>query len=81
MLELNEITSHIMLSQMSASSSFAEGLGQPQLSRNADSSAAVQIDECLTKLEKTFPPLMSFDPVQDDSDNGSKRRQILLRLR
>jgi hypothetical protein len=75
MLELDEITSHILLLQVFASSSFAGTLGLSQLSRNADPSAAVQLDERLTKLD------MSFDSVQDDTDNSSTRRRIIFHLR
>ena len=80
-LELNEIISHITLSQLPASSSFAESLGLPPLYRNADSSAAVQMDECLNKLEKSLASPLSFNLVQDDAENDLNRQRILLYLR
>lgn len=81
MLELNEITSHVMLSQVPANSNCAESLGLPPLFQNADSSIAVQIDDCLNRLEKSLAPSLSFNFVQDEAENGPNRQLILLRLR
>ena len=81
MLELNEITSYIMLSRVSVSSNLAESSGLPHLARNFDLSTAVSIDECLTKLEKRLPPAVSFNFVQDDAANDSNNLRILFRLR
>ena len=81
MLELSEITSHIMLSQTAASGSFPGSLGLPPLYESADLSATVQVDECLNKFQKSLAPSFSFDFVQDNAENSLNRQQILLRLR
>ena len=81
MLELNEITGHVMLSQVPARSSFAESLGLPPLYQNADSSAAVQIDECLNTWEKSLAPSSPLGSPQDDAENSLNRQRTLLRLR
>lgn len=65
MLELDGITTHVLISQVFACSSFAETLDIPQLFRNADPGAVVRLEGLLTRLG------ISLDSVQDSTDNSS----------
>ncbi|KAK3938461.1 hypothetical protein QBC46DRAFT_292403 [Diplogelasinospora grovesii] len=87
-LELQEITSHVMLSQMPVSSRFAESIGLPRLCQGSDLNTAVQFDASLNRWEKNLPPsLRSANanandyPVEDGADSGLVSQRTLLHLR
>lgn len=82
-LELQEITSHIMLSQVQASSRFAESLGLPPSRQSSDLSAAVAMDNCLKKWARGLPPALRSDSAADpdDIEPGTIGQRVLLHLR
>ncbi|KAB8222728.1 hypothetical protein BDV33DRAFT_201157 [Aspergillus novoparasiticus] len=75
MQELTKITGYIGLSQVPTSNSPAEGLGLAMLTQ-AEPYTAIQIDESLTRLENSLPPIPFNPPSIEPTD-----RQLLLRLR
>lgn len=70
MLELDEITNHIILSQV-----------LPRLYQNIDLNAILRIDNCLNKWEDSLPPSLQFHFVNDGNENGLDLQQVNLRLR
>lgn len=79
MIELYEITHHIMSSQESRRSNFAEKLGLPYLYRNNDyAGTAIKLDDCLSKWDQGLPKSMTEQGVTDD---GSSSQGLILRLR
>jgi hypothetical protein len=82
-MELHEITSRIMLSQVPASSRFAESLGLPQLRATADVSVAITLDSCLKKWEQRLPPALRLDspadPAGSEPADGAQRLMLHLR--
>lgn len=82
MLELYEIANHIMLSQVSVSSNFADSLGLPRLYQKDEYfGTALQLDLCLNKWEKNIPPSLRPDIFRADADDVSHKQGVLLRLR
>lgn len=81
-LELYEINNHIMLSQISPSSSVTNRLGLPRLYRDEKSlEIALQLDDCLDKWDKGLPFSLKYDPSKLDADDSCHRQQVMLRLR
>ncbi|KAE8324632.1 putative fungal-specific transcription factor domain protein [Aspergillus sergii] len=76
MQELTKITGYMDLSQVPTSNSPAEGLGLAMLTQ-AEPYTVIQIDECLTGLENSLPPI----PFNTPSIEPTDRRLLLLRLR
>ena len=70
-----------MLSQIATSSSFTDSRGLPPLVQHTDLSAVVQIDQCLTKLEKGVGLLHETETSQRDIDDDLKSQSIIFRLR
>jgi hypothetical protein len=81
-LELYEISNHIMLAQMPTWSSFSDSLGLPRLSQDAEySSLVLQLDACLSKWEKNLPQNLRFDVSQSNADGVSHGQVVMLHLR
>ncbi|PIG81167.1 C6 transcription factor [Aspergillus arachidicola] len=76
MQELTKITGYIGLFQIPTSSNPAEGLGLAMLTQ-AEPYTAIQIDEYLTRLENSLPPI----PFNTPSIEPTDRQLLLLRLR
>ena len=79
MAELNDITSHIMLSQVRTRSSFEDGLGMQQSVRStADVNAVAKIDHSLNQFAQSVARLWNADGAQRDDDDSARRRQRVL---
>ncbi|KAE8138138.1 hypothetical protein BDV38DRAFT_292491 [Aspergillus pseudotamarii] len=76
MQELTKITGYIGVSQVLPSSSSAEGLGLA-MQTQPESYTVIQIDEYLTGLENSLPPIPFNSPNVESAD----RQLLLLRLR
>ena len=78
LLELDEITRYIMLSQVPARCDVSERLDLPPLRRTVEVATIVQIDGCLTRLERSLALTTTLD------SNGAselERKRSLFRLR
>jgi hypothetical protein len=81
-LELYEISNHIMLAQMPTWSSFGDSLGLPRLSQDAEySSLVLHLDACLSKWEKNLPQNMRLNVSQSNADGVSHGQVVMLHLR
>ncbi|KAE8162160.1 putative fungal-specific transcription factor domain protein [Aspergillus tamarii] len=76
MQELTKITGYIGVSQVNPSSSSAEGLGLA-MQTQPEPYTVIQIDERLTGLENSLPPVPFNSPKVESAD----RQLLLLRLR
>ncbi|RHZ64934.1 transcription factor domain-containing protein [Aspergillus thermomutatus] len=79
MQQLTKMTGYIGLSQVLATSSLAEGLELTVLAQ-AEPSAVMQIDESLTGVENSLPPI-ALNAASDETGSLIDRRLLLLRLR
>ena len=81
MLELNETTNFIMLSQVLSRSSFAARLGLPTPTKTGDLNAVLQIEDCLNRLEKSHALLLLTNAAQMDNDDLSSGQRFLFQVR
>ncbi len=81
-LELYEISTHIMLSQAPASCNISDNLGLPRFYKNEKYlSTLLKLDVCLHKWEKSLPQTLRLDVSQSEVDDVSHRQAVILRLR
>jgi len=81
MVELYEISNHIMLSQLPPSS-VMDMLGLPRMYQNQEYFVtAVQLDACLNKWEKGLPGALRVDVSESSVSDSSQVQGIILRLR
>ena len=81
-IELYEISNHIMLSQAPACSSLGDRLGLPRLYQNEDHfGIVVQLDACLNKWEDSLPKTLRYNPSHGDGNAVLLRQGVALRLR
>lgn len=82
MIELYEISNHIMLSQESGRGGFVARLGLPTLYHNNEYiGTALQLDACLKKWEKSLPQDWRADIDRGNADNALSRQGVILRFR
>ncbi len=80
LVELYEISNHIMISQ-EARSSLAERLCLPRLSTSDTFGTAIQFETCLNDWEKSLPQSLKLDNFQEKRMDVSYRRAIMVQLR
>ncbi|KAJ3494601.1 hypothetical protein NLG97_g3970 [Lecanicillium saksenae] len=82
-LELYEICNHIALSQAPPQhNEFSENIGLPVLYKHRDQMKNIcQLDECLTKWEKSLPPSLICDHSVAKTDVSAYRKANYLRFR
>ena len=82
MLELYEITNHVMLSQMSSHNSVAARLGLPHLYQDEEYfSTAVKLEAAINKWDKSLPRSLRLDSFQGDVGDDLFKQRVILRLR
>lgn len=81
MHDLEQVATFIEFSQIVARSKFVERLGLTPLTKAADLSTVMQIDEYLNKLETSHASLLLCDPGLTDIDNNLSRQRFLFQLR
>lgn len=82
MLELYEISNHIMLSQSNSSSSSGERLGLHRLFRNDEYlSDVIHFDACLDRWEAGVPNMLRIEECRGDGDPDVYRQAAILHLR
>lgn len=80
-IELYEISNHIMISQ-TPPSSVTDMLGLSRMYQNQEYFVtAVHLDTCLTKWEKNLPQSLRLDVSESNVYNNSQVHAIILRLR
>lgn len=81
-LELFEICNHIVLAHVSVGNSAACKLDLPRLYHNEEHCATVmQLDTCLSKLEKNLPQVLKHDIFEPNVDDTLQSQRVMLRLR
>jgi hypothetical protein len=82
MLELYEITNHIMLSQTSSHNSIADRLGLPHLYQDEEYfSTATKLEASLNKWDKSLPRSLRLENSQGDVSDDLFKQRVILRLR
>jgi hypothetical protein len=82
MLELYEITNHVLLSQMSSHDSIAYRLGLPRLYQDEEYfSTATKLEASINKWDKNLPRSLRLDSSQGDVGDDLFKQRVILRLR
>jgi hypothetical protein len=82
LLELYEISNHVMLSQTATTGGFADKLSLPRLYQNDKYlSRAVKLDLSMHKWEKSLHRSLRLDESQGEAGDASHRQRVILRLR
>ncbi|KAH8891153.1 putative fungal-specific transcription factor [Thozetella sp. PMI_491] len=81
-MEVYEITNHIMLSQTSMHTSFADKFGLPRLHQNEEYCAlSMKLENCLNKWHQTLPQSLTLDATWESSISLSNPRALMIHLR